>query len=209
MILVTDKLAYLKTMVDLVKLKESESEQIFLFNNISWQQYENLLQSLEDNAGIRLKYCEENLAIMSPSRRHEFDKKIIAMLLETYFFEQEIKFYPLGSTTFKKENIKRGIEPDECYCLYNNKDIPDLAIEVIVTSGGINSLEIYKGIGVTEVWFWEKEKLAVYSLNNGEYTKVKQSQLLPNLDLDLFASYIGYDEPFSAVLEFKQKVKKS
>ncbi len=151
----------------------------FLFNNISWQQYENLLQSLEDNAGIRLKYCEENLAIMSPSRRHEFDKKIIAMLLETYFFEQEIKFYPLGSTTLKKENINRGIEPDECYCLYGNKDIPDLAIEVIVTSGGLNSLEIYKGIGVKEVWFWEKEKLTVYSLNNGEYTKVKQSQLLP------------------------------
>ena len=209
MALVKDQLTHLKTMVDLVKFKESESEQVFLFNNISWEQYENLLKSLEGNAGIRFKYCEGNLAIMSPSRRHEFDKKIIAMLLEAYLFEQEIKFYPLGSTTFKKENKKKGIEPDDCYCLYSNKGIPDLAIEVVVTSGGINSLDIYKGIGVTEVWFWEKEKLAVYILNNGEYTKVKQSQLLPNLDLDLFASYIGYDEPFTAVLEFKQKIKKS
>lgn len=207
MVLAIDKLEHLKNMVNFAQSKDFESEQIFLVNNISWNQYENLLQFLGDSAGIRVQYWEGNLAIMSPSRRHEFDKKIIGMLLETYFFGKKIRFYPLGSTTFKNKIIQKGIEPDQCYCLHINKDIPDLAIEVIVTSGGIDCLAIYQGLGVREVWFWEKEKLSVYVLENETYIQVQQSVLLPDLDLDLFANYISYDEPFDAVLEFKQKIE--
>lgn len=207
MVLTIDKLEYLKTMVNFAKSKDVESEQFLIINNISWNQYEDLLESLGDSAVIRVQYWDQNLVIMSPSRRHEFDKKIIGMLLETYFLTKKIRFYPLGSTTFKNQIIKKGIEPDQCYCLHSNKDIPDLAIEVIVTSGGIDSLAIYQGLGVREVWFWEKEKLSIYVLQDEIYTKVKQSVLLPDLDLDLFAHYIGCDEPFDAVLEFKQKIE--
>ncbi len=207
MVVTIDQLEHLKTMVNFAKSKDSESEQFLIINNISWNQYEDLLQFLGDAAGIRVKYWDENLVIMSPSYLHEFDKEIMGTLLETYFFAKKIRFYPFGSTTLKNEIIKRGIEPDKSYCLHSNKDIPDLAIEVIVTSGGIDSLGIYQGLGVREVWFWEKEKLSIYILENETYTKVKQSVLLPDLDLDLFAHYIGYNEPFDAVLEFKQKIE--
>ncbi len=208
MVLAIDhKLENLKTMVNFAKSKDAESEQIFLVNNISWNQYESLLQFWGDSAGIKFKYWEENLAIMSPSRRHEFDKEKIGMLLETYFLAKKIRFYSLGSTTFKNKILKRGIEPDKCYCLNSNKKIPDLAIEVIVTSGGIDSLNIYQSLGVKEVWFWEREKLSLYVLENDTYIKVNQSVLLPDLDLDLFTHYISYEEPFDAVLEFKEKIE--
>lgn len=207
MVLTIDKLEHLKTMVNFAKSKDSESEQFLIINNISWNQYEDLLQFLGDAAGIRVKYWDENLVIMSPSYLHEFDQEIIGTLLETYFFAKKIRFYPFGSTTLKNKIIKTGIEPDKSYCLHSNKDIPDLAIEVIVTSGGIDSLAIYQGLGVREVWFWEKKKLSIYILENETYTKVKQSVLLPDLDLDLFAHYICYDELFDAVLEFKQKIE--
>ncbi len=207
MVLTIDKLEHLKTMVDFVKSKDMESEQCLIINNVSWNEYEDFLEFLGDCAGVRVQYWDKNLVIMSPSYRHEFDKKIIGILLETYFFAKKIRFYPFGSTTFKNQIIKKGIEPDQCYCLHTNKDIPDLAIEVIVTSGGIDSLAIYQGLGVREVWFWEKEQLSIYVLENEIYTQVKQSILLPDLDLDLFALYIGDDEPFDAVLEFKQKIE--
>lgn len=206
MVSTIDKLEHLKNLVNLAKLKDAESEVVFQINNISWNQYENLLCLLEDSSRIKTKYLQENLVMMSPSRIHEFDKKIIGILLEAYFFTKKIRFYPLGSTTFKNQIIQRGIEPDQCYCINTNKDIPDIAIEVIVTSGGINSLEIYQGLGVKEVWFWERKKLSIYVLENESYTKMNNSSLLSDLDINLFTDYLCYDEPFDAVLEFKQKI---
>ena len=202
-----DKLQHLKTIIELSRSKDLDSEQVFMINNVDWNQYEKLLNFVGDNSGIFLKYWEGNLEIMSPSIRHEVDKKLIGILLETYLLERRIRFYPLGSTTLRRETLKRGIEPDQCYCINRQKDIPDLAIEVIITSGGIDSLEIYQGLGVTEVWFWQRGKLRVYVLREGEYVGVNQSSLLPDLDLDLLAIYITHDGPFDAVLEFREKIR--
>jgi len=136
-----------------------DSEQLFIINEISWQVYEFLLESIgDDYPGMSITYLEGTLEIMSPSHRHEFNKKIIALLIESYFLETDIDFYPLGSTTFREETVARGIEPDECYCINSEKSVPDIAIEVVVTSGGINSLEVYKGLKVPEVWFWENNQ---------------------------------------------------
>lgn len=209
MIVATNQLSHLQAMVNLAKSKDSESEAVFIINNITWNQYESLLNFLGDDTFVKLKYCQENLAIMSPSRRHEFYKSILGMLLEAYFFAKKIRFYSWGSTTLKNQLLNRGIEPDESYCLYSNKEIPDLAIEIIVTSGGFDSLEIYRGLGVKEVWFWEKERLSIYVLNNDIYVKVNRSSLLPDLDVDLLANYIIWDEPFDAVLEFKKQIEES
>ncbi|WP_287279554.1 MULTISPECIES: Uma2 family endonuclease [unclassified Okeania] len=146
---------------------------------------------------------------MSPSRRHEFIKSNIGRLLEVYFKESRIRFYGLGSTTFRSQATVRGIETDECYCLFSNKDIPDLAIEVVITSGGINALEVYQGLGVYEVWFWQNGSFSIYYLNKGEYEQVIRSKLLPLLDVELLASYVEYDEAFDAVLEFRQQIRES
>ena len=75
-------------------------------------------------------------------------------MLEIYFQEKRIRYFPLGSTTFRKQAKIGGVEPDESYCLGIEKEVPDFAIEVVVTSGGIDKLEVYKRLGVTEVWFF-------------------------------------------------------
>jgi Uma2 family endonuclease len=206
MVLAIDQLEYLKKMINFIQSKDQESEQILVINNVTWYEYEELLDFLGDKAGIKIQYREENLAIMSPSRRHEIDKKIIGILLECYFLAKKIRFYPLGSTTLKNPDLQKGIEPDQCYCLHNNKNIPDLAIEIIVTSGGLNSLEIYAGLGVKEVWFWQKGQLSVYVLGDDGYRETKKSILLPDLDLDLLINYLKYDDPFDAVSEFQAKI---
>ncbi|ERT06032.1 restriction endonuclease family protein [Lyngbya aestuarii BL J] len=213
-------------------------------DGVNWQIYEGLLETLQDSSEFRVTYLEGTLEIMSPSRRHESEKKRIALLLETYFMETEVDFYPLGSTTFREQSISRGIEPDECYCINSEKSVPDIAIEVVITSGaiprhlralaqtrdlavsvesevckrgnahqesgGINSLEIYQGLKVPEVWFWQKGKFSLYSLRENGYEEIYRSQFLPELDFELLASYIRSSaKPKDILLEFRQRLKNS
>lgn len=189
------------------ELGSIDADKIFVIGGISWQIYEQLLASLQENSCLRVTFLEGCLEIMSPSRRHEFIKSNIGRLLEVYFEENRIRFYGFGSTTLRSQVTVRGIEPDECYCLFSNKDIPDLAIEVVITSGGINALEVYRGLGVSEVWFWQNGGFSIYCLNEEKYEQVLSSNLLPGLDIDLLASYVESDEPFDAVLAFRQKVR--
>lgn len=78
------------------------------------------------------------------------------------------------------------------YNLETLKPYPDLVIEVVITSGGVDKLEGYRRMGVTEVWFWEDGVLEINRLRQTEYEKLTSSELLPALRLDLFCRYITY-----------------
>jgi Uma2 family endonuclease len=88
-------------------------------------------------------YLEGTLEIMSPSPEQEVDKTTIARLIEIHALERDIDLTGYGSTTFRKPAQERGLEPDECYCFGQLKEFPDIALEVIVSSGGIDKLSIY------------------------------------------------------------------
>lgn len=205
----TPSLNQLETLLSLSQLPSNDPEQLLIINGVNWSVYDNFLNILGERYQIRVTYLDGNLEIMSPSRRHESYKKVLGMLLEAYLFETGIRFYPLGSTTFRSEILSRGIEPDQCYCFESNKPIPDLAIEIVITHGGLNSLEIYQGLQIPEVWFWEQETLSVYFLEEKQYKKMSSSLLLPKLDLRLLASYVTSPEPFDAVREFRLQVHDS
>lgn len=74
---------------------------------------------------------------------------------------------------------QRGLEPDECYCLGQKKEFPDLAIEIVLTRGLVDKLDIYRGLGVTEVWVWDAEQFRVYHLREDRYEQRSASELLP------------------------------
>ena len=190
-----------------LKLETSDPEERFLTSGVSWQAYESLLASLGNSSRYRLSYLSGILEIMSPSRSHELDKKAIGRLLEAYLEENRIRFWGLGSTTFRKEDKQAGKEPDECYCIGTDKDIPDLAIEVIYTSGGVDILKIYQRLGVREVWFWQNQQFKVYCLQDNNYQEKNQSQLLPDLDLALMAQYVTVNDPLEAIIQWRQQVR--
>ncbi|MBW4538124.1 MAG: Uma2 family endonuclease [Myxacorys chilensis ATA2-1-KO14] len=194
-------------------LNQPDSEdtaQCHIFTDISWQQYEALLEDIGDDfPGLHVTYLEGTLELMSPSRRHESNKSAIGSLLEAYFQENQIRYYPLGSTTFRKKAKSRGAEPDECYCIGTEKEFPDIAIEVVKTSGGINKLEVYQGLEVPEVWFWRNNKFSVYCLRGNHYEQMIRSEFLPNLDLELLASFVLNPEPLDAVLQFREAIRAS
>jgi Uma2 family endonuclease len=110
---------------------------------VSWEGYEALLSELGDSLQYRVTFLDGNLELVSPSRRrHERNKRTIGSLIELYCQEKRIRYFPLGSTTFRKEAQRGGTEPDESYCIETDKPFPDLAIEVVVTSGGWDKLEV-------------------------------------------------------------------
>jgi Uma2 family endonuclease len=197
------------------ELMTIENDTLFSINNVSWSQYETLLNKLNDSAAFRIKYLEGILTIMSPSINHEMIKKRIGDLLAIYFMEKNINYYPTGSTTFRKEEKRGGLEPDESYCFDKLKDYPDLAIEIIFTSGSIDSLKIYQKLSVKELWFWENEQLYIYhlSLDNPQelsqtsgYKLIKSSQLLPKLNIERFIKYVKNSNPLTAAKEFRQSL---
>ena len=188
-------------------LGAEDPEERFITTGVDWHQYEGLLAQLGDSARYRITYLEGVLEIMSPSRLHELQKKNISRLLEAYFEETRTRFWGLGSTTFRRQEQQRGTEPDECYCLGEEKAVPDLAIEIVLTSGGIDKLEIYKRLGVKEVWFWRHMQFEVYHLCHEQYELMPKSALLPNLDVAVLAEYAVRSDPLEALLEYRQRIR--
>ncbi|MGB7379144.1 MAG: Uma2 family endonuclease [Rivularia sp. (in: cyanobacteria)] len=180
-----------------------------LLYDVSWEQLEQLDINLA-GTGARLTYLDGILEIISPlSDEHEDSKKNLAMLVEVYMRIKNIRFYSRGSATIGKRENKTRREPDESYNLGTKKSIPDLILEITVTTGGINKLEIYKRFGIAEVWFWEDGLLSVYCLQAGEYQEVDKSILLPELDLESLAKYSRMADQFDAVNEYSQIIKES
>lgn len=184
------------------------TEQRLVLQGVSWQQYETMLATLGDDCpNLRLNYLESTLEIITTSPEHEELKKIIGMLLEAYFQETRTCFHALGSATFCKATKLRGLEPDECYCLRQKKEFPDLAIEVVITSSTVNKLDIYPGLGVTEVWQWQDGKFLIHHLHSTGYEQITESELLPDLDIHLLASYVNPADQFDAVMAFCDRLR--
>jgi Uma2 family endonuclease len=198
------------------QLQADDPEERHIITGVSWEGYEALLANLGDSPAYRVAYLDGVLEIVSPSRRHERGKTQIGTFLEIYFLETDTEYFPMGSTTLRKPEQRAGGEPDESYCIGVDKEFPDLAIEVIITSGGINRLELFRRLGVREVWFWQNNHFLLYYLREETpvefiqtwgYETIDRSQVLPNLDLDLLTQCVLNPNPLAAAKQFRQRLR--
>jgi Uma2 family endonuclease len=168
----------------------SRQDQLFGLRSLSWQQFKRIQSSFVDISHIRLSYLRGTLEIMTLNEPHEAIVAALEALLIFYCVEIGIELYDTGSTTREKVEAEVSLQPDISYFIGGSegKDYPDLAIEVIFTSGSIKKLDQYKYLGVKEVWLWRNEKLSLYRLQEQDYELVSQSQFFPNLDLDLLTN---------------------
>ncbi|EAZ93183.1 Uma2 family endonuclease [Crocosphaera chwakensis] len=160
--------------------------------NISWQDFETILQELGENRSARLSYSQGILEVMVPLPEHERPKELISDIVKILLKISKKKYEPFGSTTFKKEGIA-GVEPDACFYIKNYQQMisrrrlqsgdppPDLAIECDVTSK--TNLEAYQAIQVPELWVYDSGKLKIYLLENGQYIQSEISPTFPNINL--------------------------
>jgi Uma2 family endonuclease len=183
-------------------------DHVVFLRDVSWDDYEALLRMRGDHSAPRISYLEGEVEIMSPSRTHEGIKSLIGCLVETYCLEQGIRFQPLGSWTLKERPKQRGAEADECY-IFGDQDAerPHLAIDLVSTSGRIDKLDIYRKLGVAEVWYWRKGRIQPYQLQGEHYLPIAASQVLPGLDLDLLQRFLDQPTAYDAILAYRQVLR--
>lgn len=180
-----------------------------LIDGMTWNEFKFAEQIL-DRPGIRLSFLDGVLEIRKmPGRLHETLKRRISALLEIYLEYIGIDFTPTGSWTLESEAGLVRREADESYELGPDRQRPDLAIEVVVTSGGVDKLTSYLRLGIPEVWFWENSRLSLYALRSHEYEQIGQSEVLPGLDIDLLTRCIHLSSHVRALQEFRAALEQS
>jgi Uma2 family endonuclease len=183
---------------------QTRGEQRFLIHGVSWKDYVVLRDAL-DIPGLRMTYLEGVLELMTPLPEHEDKKTTIARLVECYALERSVRLYGYGNTAFRKAAKERGAEPDECWVVgHKLVDFPDIALEVVLTSAGIDKLAVYQGFGVQEVWFWEDDAFHLHTLDAGAYRRVERSLLLRDLDFEAVARFVRLGDQHEAVLAFRE-----
>jgi Uma2 family endonuclease len=187
----------------------TDADHIVVLHDVSWDDYERLLEMRGEHSAPRISYLEGEVEIMSPSKDHELIKSFIGCLLEAWCTDRGIDFTSIGSWTLKRKEKRSGAEPDECYIFGTEKrTVPHLAIEVEWTERGIDKLAIYEKLGVEEVWFWRKGVIEVYVLTDGEFEGSQRSRLLPDLDLELLTSMLDRETTSQALRDFRKALAK-
>jgi Uma2 family endonuclease len=196
----------------MVQLIEKTTDQIAIYRDRTWEQFKLIQKGLEGSPNVRLFYYNGTIEILMPGLAHEIFKKIIGYLIETFFFERQIRVIPTGSVS--QEQIgEASAQADESYCIGNAKPIPDLSIEVTFTSGGASKLQRYQALGVPEVWFWQDGVFSLYRLRSHGYEPIQRSEIseLADLDITLLSRcvLIGETDWLGAVRTFKEGIQSS
>lgn len=158
--------------------------------NITWLEFESILQELGEKRRTRIAYSKSTLEIMVPLLDREIPKDLISDIVKILLKSAGRRYEPFGSTTFKREGAA-GVEPDTCFYILNYQRMigrrrlladdppPDLAIETDVTSK--TKIDAYKIIGVPEVWVYDSGRLRIYLLQDGEYVESDSSPNFPEI----------------------------
>ncbi len=164
-----------------------------IIRDVSWETYETLLRDLENRSSPRIAFDQGVLEIMSPHLEHERANKALATIVESALEELHLEFENAGSTTFKKEGLQRGFEPDSCFYIANVERIrnknridmeidppPDLVIEVDLTRDSLDKFPLYAALGIPEIWRYE-DTLEIWILDQGRYFQRQTSTAVPIL----------------------------
>lgn len=195
-----------------INVSHESAEQRFCLRHVSWETYESLLADYTDTRSPRFTYCEGMLEIMSPTVEHEKLNRVLAAIAELVAEEMGIEFESLGSTTFRRQDLRRGTEPDACFYIQNVERIrgkkvidltvdppPDLVIEVEVTSPVVSKLPVYARLGVPEIWLHDGRTAKILRLAADRYEDGDQSRVLPAVTQTLLSDFVEQSKSLSTL----------
>jgi Uma2 family endonuclease len=178
-------------------------EQRVILENVTWEIYEALLAANIDRSSPRMAYDKGTLEIMSPSRKHERLKERLAMVAQLTAQEWDLEFEALGSTTYRRRDIEKGVEPDACFYIQSVEQLrgegdidltrdppPDLVIEIEVTSPPLSKFGIYASLGVPEIWTSDGAGARILRLVQGHYLSQENSAALAPLDGHVLTEFV-------------------
>jgi Uma2 family endonuclease len=166
-----------------------------VFLEVGWETYERLLAEHVNKPGTRFAYDTGRLEIMVVYAGHENPNRTLAQIVDIVAEETGRDLWPAGSTTFKRQDLEKGFEPDSSIYLDAHAEAvrrkeeldllvdppPDLVIEIDMTRGSLPRLPIFAAVGVPEVWRYDGARVAFYRLAAGRYEEIERSAALPPL----------------------------
>jgi Uma2 family endonuclease len=172
--------------------------------DVSWEEYEQLLDDLGEGYAARIFYDDGRMEIMAPASVHEKNKGLIHRLIMALSDELDIDIESFGSTTFRKRLLKKGAEPDDCFYIQNAGSVigkedldlkddppPDLILEIDRTSASLNKFPIYAGLGVAEIWRVYKGKVRIFLLDEDIYNESSVSRAFPFLSNETLSEFLA------------------
>ncbi len=137
-----------------------------------------------------------------PSKLREIINRLLELIITVLVEELGMTLKGYGSTTLNREDLQKGVEPDSCFSIQNAyrlqgldpelpEDLPpDLAVEVDITSSSTQRMEIYKHLGVPEVWRYTKQGITISRLENGTYIQCRFSPTFQMISAEILADFI-------------------
>ena len=179
--------------------------------NVSWAAFERYLARKGDRVVPRVMYLDGVLELVTPSRGHERHGTWIGALVATWALETEVQLSSFGSWTLTDKLRRAGAEPDNCFMLGDDSEEkltrPHFVIEVNWSKRGIDKLEVYRRLGVREVWFWQDHTIAVYVLRGDTWQRWKRSACLPALDLARLVDFLDRPAMTDAMRDFRRYLR--
>ena len=173
--------------------------------DVSWEDYEQLLEDMTERPGVRVTYDQGRVEIMSPLPKHEKYKEFVSHLIALLADELNIDVESFGSTTWKRREALKATEPDLCFYVANAEHVigkdeldldvdppPDLAVEIDVTNESLSKFPVYATLGVPEIWRYvsKRKSVLMYELRDGEYVDIPASRSFPMLTPQVLADFL-------------------
>ena len=169
--------------------KFARHDQILTITGADWLDYQNF--DSQEYPGYRVSYFNGEITIVSPGRNHERIAAVINRLIIAYCEKYKLQDFPFGQTRLNVWG-QAGREPDLAYAFGSDKDLPDLVVEVIVSSGDIEILKSsYKNIGISELWIWKDNVMTFYTLESDSYNVVETSNILTTIRSQTLVKYVN------------------
>ncbi|MEL6439720.1 MAG: Uma2 family endonuclease [Cyanobacteria bacterium J06621_8] len=184
---------FTRTIIDCLKYPGVDADIIITLERTSFKHYQSISSILNNISWCKISYGNKILKLMCPGIKHENINRGIDTLIIAYCDFKEIDYILTGSATARNQKKEKGKEPDLGYIfsdLKKDRKIPDLAVEVNFSSGTEEDLNIYRGLGVKEVWMWNKNDiLSFYLFIDEEYKSIDKSFYLEGITPKLISKY--------------------
>jgi Uma2 family endonuclease len=219
----TQILSQAEAIVEMIDRMSADS--VLIQHGVSWNDYEEVLDSVGEASSLRICYDEGTLQVMSPSSKHELRAILIERLVDILSIRQRIKVLFYGSTTIKRQSEQKGAEPDACFYVqtadavgtkeqidFNTDPPPDVVVEIDIHHESISKFPIYAAFGVPELWRDDGETLTIYHLRDRQYVLADTSLALPILTSALLTEFLSRspkEDQYNIVLAFEEWLKDS
>ena len=199
------------------------AEQRVILSNVSWDTFERLIADTGDHRRSRFAYDRGTLEIMSPQSRHERCNWMLGYMFSILAEELGMDILGLGTLTCRREDLERGLEPDNCFytknaalfAAKNEIDLtvdlpPDVMIEIDISRSSLNKLPIYEGLQVAEVWRYNGDAISFLVLAKGRFEDRLNSPTFPGWplkrEIPRFLAMPG--SPMGVLRQFRAWVRK-